>query len=84
MAQSMRCRPSSLLGIADPIVAFYTDRAVWTFATTIENDMEAAAERLPKNAKEKTQQRAKQRVLDAFLGIEDAQQPERFRAPSSK
>jgi hypothetical protein len=77
----MRCRPSSLLGITDPLVAYYTDRAAWTFANVIEQEQEAAVARLPKTAKDKAHQRARQRVLDAFLGIEEAEQPERFRSP---
>ena len=84
MSQSMRCRPSSLLGVMDPIVAFYTDRAAWTFASTIEQEMEAAVTRLPKNAKDKAHQNARQRVLDAFLGIEESKQPQRFRSPGSR
>lgn len=84
MSQSMRCRPSSLMGIDDTLTAFYADRATWTFATTIDNEMEAAVARLPKNAKDKAHQRARQRVLDAFLGIEEAAQPERFRSPGRR
>jgi hypothetical protein len=82
MSQDMRCRPSSLMGVADPLVAFYADRAAWTFANAINSEMEAAVTRLPKNAKDSAHQRAKQRVLDQFLGFtEEAKAPGRFRAP---
>lgn len=82
MSQDMHCRPSSLMGATDPLVAFYADRAVWTFAKSINEEMDAAVTRLPKNAKDAAHQRAKQRVLDQFLGYEEeAKAPGRFRAP---
>jgi hypothetical protein len=83
MAQAMHCRPSNLMGIKDPLTAFYADRATFSFAKTIENEMDAAVTRLPKNSKEAAQQRARQKVLDQYLGYETVSQPSRFRAPSS-
>jgi hypothetical protein len=80
----MRCRPSILVGISDPLVAFYTDRAIWTFATAIQEEMEAALNRLPTSAKDKARQRAQQRVLDTFLGVEEVEQPQRFRSPGMR
>jgi hypothetical protein len=80
-SQSIRCRPSELLGIADPFVAFSVDRAISTFAADIDHDQEVATGRLPKNAKESTHQHTRQRVLDTYLGIEAATQPGRFKSP---
>lgn len=80
MALKLRCRPSALLGIADPWVAFCTDRAVFTFGTVIEGEMDEAETRLPKNAKDTAHRRARQRVLDEYLGVESSEQTERFRS----
>lgn len=81
MATKLVCRPSALLGVTDPWVAFCTDRAVFTFGTTIESEMDEAENRLPKNAKEAAHRRARQKVLDDYLGVELSEQPERFRSP---
>jgi hypothetical protein len=80
MATDLRCRPSSLLGVTDSWVAFCTDRAVWTFASAIRKDMDEAESRLPKNAKDAAHTRARQRVLDEYLGIELSETPDRFRS----
>ena len=84
MSQAYKCRPSELLGVTDSLVAFYTDRAAYTLASEIENEMELATKRLPSNAKEAAHTRARQRILDSYLGIEDSAQPNRFRSPASK
>lgn len=62
-------------------MAFCIDRAVWTFANAIETEQTAATKRLPKTAKESAHDRARQRVLDKFLGVELATEPGRFRSP---
>lgn len=82
MAQDLRCRPSTLLGVTDSWVAFCTDRAIWTFASTIRNEQDEAESRLPKNAKDAAHTRARQRVLDDYLGIESSEMPGRFRSVS--
>lgn len=82
MSQELRCRPSSLLGIQDPLLCFYVDRATWTFASTIRTEMDAAVTRLPKNAKEATHRRVQQKVLDQYLGHE-REVTTRFKAPST-
>lgn len=82
MARGLRCRPSALLGITDSWVAFCTDRAVFTLASAIEQDQDEAESRLPKNAKNAAHTRARQRVLDDYLGIESSEQSGRFRAVS--
>lgn len=79
MSQSLRCRPSSLLGITDPWSAFCTDRATWTLAMTIQAEQDEADRRLPKTAKETTRERVRQRILDEYLG-NDPVQSGRFRS----
>lgn len=51
------------------------------FATAIENEQNEAESRLPNNAKDAAHQRAKQRVLDKYLGVELAEEKGRFRSP---
>jgi hypothetical protein len=80
MAKELKSRPSTLLGINDPWVAFCTDRACFTFASAIEADQNEAEARLPKSAKDSAHSRARQRVLDQYLGIELANEPSRFRS----
>lgn len=80
MAQAMKTRPSSLLGVLDSYVAFCVDRACFILASAIENDQNLAEERLPSSAKGTAHTRARQRVLDQYLGIELSGAKERFRA----
>jgi hypothetical protein len=80
MSQAMRTRPSVLLGVVDSWVAFCLDRACWVFATEVENEQQTAVNRLPPSAKESAHTRARQRVLDQYLGITPAEQPQRFRS----
>jgi hypothetical protein len=48
----------------------------------VEKEQQEAVDRLPQSAKEKTRQRAQERVLFKYLGIEQAEQPQgRFRNP---
>jgi len=82
MATKLHCRPSALLGASDPWVAFCTDRAIFTFGTTIENAMDEAENRLPSSAKDQAHNRARQRVLDEYLGVELSEQKQRFRSVS--
>jgi hypothetical protein len=84
MSQSLRSRPSELLGVSDPFVAYCVDRSIWTFAQTVEKEQNDAETRLPKNAKDATKTHARQRVLDRYLGIETAKTPGRFRDPVAK
>jgi hypothetical protein len=81
MSQAMRCRPATLLGVTDPLVAFYLDRACWSFASTVEREQETAVNRLPKNAKDAAHTRARQRILDQYLGVEEIPS-DRFRSIS--
>jgi hypothetical protein len=80
MAQSFSTRPSELAGSPDVFTAFCLDRAVWTFGRGVETAMDEAENRLPKSAKDKTRQNTRQRVLDRFLGVDQATAG-RFRNP---
>lgn len=79
MSQTMRTRPSSLLGVTDSWVAFCLDRACWYFAAEIESEQQEATNRLPDSAKAAAHTRARQRVLDKYLGVEAVSEPSRFR-----
>jgi hypothetical protein len=57
---------------------------VTAFANKVENAMDQAEKQLPKTAKDSAHARARQRVLDEYLGIEAVQKTERFRAPIAK
>lgn len=65
MAKSLRKSPSELLNIRHPVRAFYFDRAVWLFGTTLEADLEAAADGVKK---EKAARAKQQMVLATWLG----------------
>lgn len=80
MGQKLGTRPSTLLHVTDPWVAFCVDRALYTFASGIESDMDDAEARLPKNAKDSAHIRARQRVLDQYLGVDPSEQSDRFRS----
>jgi hypothetical protein len=57
---------------------------VWTFASAIENDQNTAVGRLPKNAKESTQNHMRTHVLNAYLGIDTRDAGTQFREPPKK
>ncbi len=42
MAQTFSVRPSEVLGVVDEVVAFFVDRAVFYFGTSVEADVEQA------------------------------------------
>ena len=81
LSQAVKARPSDVLGIADSFVAFAVDRALWIFASAIEDEQNQAVNRLPDNAKEAAHTRARQRVLDKYLGVELVNEPARFKSP---
>lgn len=81
LAKDLGARPSAVIGIADAFTAFCVDRALWTFARAIETAQDEAVARLPKSAKDSAHTRAKQRVLDQYLGVNQHKTPGRFRSP---
>lgn len=42
MARQFNSRPSELLALEDPLAAYYFDRAVFTWGTRVEQEIEAA------------------------------------------
>lgn len=60
-------RPSELYGMTHPVQAFFFDRAVWVFGTTLESDLEKAG---AKAKKPKQAEQARMRVLQKWLGTE--------------
>lgn len=82
MSKAFGQRPSALLAIAEPFHAFSFDRAVWTFATAVEADMDAAEKRLQAKASETMRALARQRTWDSYMGIDTASAPGRFADPA--
>lgn len=76
----MGLAPSADNGLPDAgkaFVAFAFDRAVWTFGSSVDNDMDEAEARLKRgksNPKAETVARARQRVLDNYLNIGKARE----------
>lgn len=70
-------------------VAFAFDRAVWTFGTTVESDMDEAEQRMSRGKnkpKADAVARARQRVLDSYIDIGKAREVAekgRYRDPAS-
>lgn len=79
MADTYHCRPSELLGLqGDPVTAFYVDRALFAFGTTIDSELEKAAEKGKTDASRAMKQ---QMVLNRWLRAEGGG---RFRDPAAK
>ena len=82
MAKTFRTRPSEFLVIDHPVQAFYFDRAVFSFGTSFDNDMDeqeqGRGKRPPKPAEVKLK---KQRRLRKWLEDEDSG-PQQFRDPA--
>lgn len=74
LSKNYRCRPSDLLNITHPVQAFYLDRAVWTFGTSLEGALAECEDGKKKAPQIKA---AKQRVLTRWLELG----PQKFRAP---
>lgn len=67
LSKTYRCRPSELYGIHHPVQAFFFDRAVWLFGTSLESDLEKSTEKVKKP---KQAEQARMRVLQKWLGTE--------------
>lgn len=75
LSKDYRCRPSDLLTITHPVQAFYLDRAVWTFGTSLD----AALAKVEDGKKKAPQiKAAKTRVLHTWLEMG----AQGFRAPT--
>lgn len=83
MCQAYHVRPSELLAVGNSSHAFFVDRAVWAFASTVEREQEESEKGLPKKASEAMRNNARQRVLDKYLGLDPTKMPGRFRDPGT-
>lgn len=79
MARAYHVAPSELLGLRtangnDSYLAFAIDRAVWTFGSCVEHDMsEAENDPRLKDAKRDDLIRARQRVFDMYMNVDEEQ-----------
>jgi hypothetical protein len=75
MSQAYHVRPSELLAIpANDPRAYHTDRAVWYYASCVEEDMDAAESALdPKRVTAVDIRRARQSVFDAYMSNDASQ-----------
>jgi hypothetical protein len=49
MSNAYHTPPSKLYGITHPVTAFYFDRAVWVFGSTMDADLEESTKNVKKN-----------------------------------
>jgi len=81
MAKTWTTRPSELFAIADPLTAFYFDRAVTLFGKEVEAAMDEAAEGAKTG---KDAQRRRQLALTKYMKTSDGQHvPGTFKDPSA-
>lgn len=75
MSKAWGIRPSELAGVVDEVQAYFVDRAVFTFGTHVQAELEEAAA----GAKNKQQSANRQQaVLSKYLNIE-----RKFRDPAA-
>lgn len=48
MSRSLRTQPAVLLGISNQLVAFYFNRAIWTFGSTLDAELEEISNKAKK------------------------------------
>lgn len=80
LASKWGVRPSTIYDVADPFAAYCFDRAVTLFGSTVEGDMELAAEDAKTTAESLVK---RQRVLDRYLGVDPTKVKGRFRDPAA-
>jgi hypothetical protein len=72
-------RPSELHGIEHPVTAYFFDRAIYTFGTTLEADLEEAGSKAKKEAQAERMRRLR---LNTWLNDGTEKKPEqKFRDP---
>lgn len=65
-AKAYGTTPSDLLGVEDPLISFYLNRAIWMFCSRVESELEKAAG----EGKSKTRQAmGVNMVLHRWLGL---------------
>lgn len=76
-SKAFSCKPSEILGVTSQPTAFYFDRAIYTFGTALEAEMEKAGASGGGKNKKSDQQiaMAKQMVLNRWLGTQKFADP---------
>lgn len=82
----MQQTPAQLVGFSSTVKAFYFNRGVWRFGTSIENALaEVENSRSSGKGKSKSAQWVtlnRQRVLDKYLGATEEQKAKRYKDPA--
>lgn len=79
----MRCLPSDLYGLTDPLQRFYFNRAIWIFGTNVENDLDEVDNKSTgKKVSQKALASKKQMVLNKWLPPKDGNTRGRFKDPA--
>lgn len=85
-SQAFRTRPSELIGLEDPLIAYFLDRGTWFLGTYVEDRVDAAGRNAVKGVKNKKnaealQNGARLRTLDKLLGGGDSSVQRKFKDP---
>lgn len=87
-SQSLRVRPSDLVGIRGSVKAFYFDRGIWRFGNNVEVAVDAAEQQARKTRGKKSKVNeamvslARQQTLDKMLKIDPVKTKGRFKDPA--
>ena len=79
MSQKIQTRPSDLLGLVDPLVRYYFDKAIWTFGSLVEADLHQVDSK-SKNPKTAAQKR--RMVLQNWIPAKQETVKGRFKDPA--
>lgn len=76
-AKAFSCKPSDLMGVTDQPTAYYLDRAVFTFGSALEAELEKAGQQgKGRNKKSESQiAMAKSRILAKWIGMQGFAEP---------
>lgn len=77
MAKEYRVRPSALLGVSDPYIAYCLDESIFTWGNYVDNEVAQAGS---KGNSDKDKNRNRQRRLSQLLPDETTKQ--KFRDPA--
>lgn len=75
MAKDYHCKPSDLLSIRSPILAYYLDRAVYIFCQRLQQELDNVANK--KSRSEAQQVMARGHILKRWLGLNETVAPPR-------
>lgn len=71
--QAYKCRPSDLLRLENPLIAYYLDRGIWFFGSYVQREVDIAGQNAVKGVKAKANREAlengaRQRALAKLCG----------------